>query len=763
MTRSKRVSPPRKTQPAASQTARRDARTKTELLEEIAELHSQLDEARQTLEAIRNGSVDALVVAGPQGDRIFSLTGAEHVYRVITEAMNEGALTMDLGGYILFCNRRFSDLMKTPPDQIVGQRLSRFAAEPQRPILRALVGDAQAGPVRRHVVLQAAGGTPVSVQLSANLLIAAAPPCICVVVTDLTELEASANSIRILREQKQWIEASRAELRRQGDWLRVTLSSIGDAVIATDRAGRISFINPMAASLTGWTEREALKKPLQEVFCIVDEATGRKAEDIITRVSHEGVTVHLTGPILLLARDGRRIPVEDSAAPIRDGDGLISGVVLVFQDVIEKRRRQEELAAVRDQLAADLARMSLLHEISTRLVGQGDLASLLEEIVRATMKITGADMGSIQLLDKTGALKIAAHHGFTQPFLDFCDGLHRNARSACGEALAGCKRTIVEDVTQSPLFRDTPALHYLLEANVRAFQSTPLVSLAGKVVGMFSTHYRTPRRPEEADLRLLDLLARQVADLIERMQVNEALNSRSQQLEAANRELESFSYSVSHDLRAPLRAIDGFTRMILRKHAGQLDAEALAKFNVIRDNTRMMDRLIDDLLAFSRFGKATMSLARLEMDAMIREVWEELKTANPDRRLTLKISAMPPAKGDRGLIRQVLVNLLSNAVKFTRGREEALIEADGYTQEGQSVYRIRDNGVGFDMGQYGKMFGVFQRLHSSTEFEGTGVGLAIVQRIIHRHGGQVWAEGKVNEGATFHLTLPQEMSGFAKG
>jgi PAS domain S-box-containing protein len=762
MTRPNRAPSPSKSPAPAKRTAKQDALTNAELIDRIARLRTRLDEAEQTLEAIRNGHVDALVVAGPQGDLIFSLTGAEQVYRFITEAMNEGALTMDLGGYILFCNRRFSDMVKTPIEAVLGQRLTHFAAPPQQPVLRALVAEAQAGPVRRRAVLQAAGGTPISVQLSANLLVAATPPCICMVITDLTELEVSANSIQVLREQQQVIEASQAELRRQGDWLRVTLSSIGDAVIAADNERRVSFINPMAAALTGCTGWEALGKPVQDVFRIVDETTGRPAEDIVARVLSEGRTVHMGGPILLLARDGRRIPIEDSAAPIKDSDGLVSGVVLVFQDVIEKRRRMEELAAARDRLAADLGRMSLLHEISTRLVGQGDLASLLDEIVRAAMKITGADMGSIQLLDESGALKIAAHSGFTQSFLDFCDSLHRESPSACGQALAGCRRTIVEDVTHNTLFRDAPALDTLLAADVRAFQSTPLVSRAGRIVGMFSTHYRSPRQIEEADMRLLDLLARQVADLIERMQVNEALNNRTKQLEAANRELESFSYSVSHDLQAPLRAIDGFTRMILRKHAERFDEDALAKFNVIRDNAQMMGRLIDDLLAFSRLDKAPLSVARLEMDVMIREVWEEIEAANPDRRLTLKISTMPPGRGDRGLIRQVLVNLLSNAVKFTRGRPEALIEADGYLKDGESVYRIRDNGVGFDMLYHDKMFGVFQRLHSSAEFEGTGVGLAIVQRIIHRHGGRIWAEGRVNEGATFYMTLPPETTDFMK-
>ena len=245
-----------------------------------------------------------------------------------------------------------------------------------------------------------------------------------------------------------------------------------------------------------------------------------------------------------------------------------------------------------------------------------------------------------------------------------------------------------------------------------------------------------------------------IRDITEIKQAEETLRERTRQLEAANGELEGFSYTISHDLRAPLRAIDGYSRMILRKHADRFDEDALGKFNVIRDNIRMMGQLIDDLLNFSRLGRAQLSIVTLDIGRLIGEVWEELKIANADRRLTLKMAELPPGRGDRGLMKQVLVNILANAVKFTKGREEALIEAGGYRKDGEIVYYIRDNGVGFDMQYHDKLFGVFQRLHSAEEFEGTGVGLAIVHRIIHRHGGRVWAEGELDRGACFYFSLP---------
>ncbi len=246
-----------------------------------------------------------------------------------------------------------------------------------------------------------------------------------------------------------------------------------------------------------------------------------------------------------------------------------------------------------------------------------------------------------------------------------------------------------------------------------------------------------------------------IRDITERKQAEEELRKRTAQLEELNRELESFSYSVSHDLRAPLRAIDGYARMILKKQADKFDEETLNKFNVIRSSTRMMGQLIDDLLTFSRLGRQHMSVSELDMDALMKDAWKELEVINPDRNMRLTVENIPAGYGDRALIKQVCINLLSNAIKFTKYRDCAKIQAGGYKDGNQFVYYVIDNGIGFDMAYHDKMFGVFQRLHSNEDFEGTGVGLAIVQRIIHRHGGRVWAQAEPEKGATFFLVLPE--------
>ena len=228
------------------------------------------------------------------------------------------------------------------------------------------------------------------------------------------------------------------------------------------------------------------------------------------------------------------------------------------------------------------------------------------------------------------------------------------------------------------------------------------------------------------------------------------------ELRTLNQELESFSYSVSHDLRAPLRAIDGFSRILLEDHAAGLDPEAHRVLGVIRSNTQRMGHLIDDLLSFSRLGRKELDRARVDMTALAQAAAEELRQANGDRPVAVTIDPLPPALGDRALLHQVWSNLLQNAFKFSRGRPAPRVRVGSRREGTETVYLVTDNGVGFDPSYAHKLFGVFQRLHHTEEFEGTGVGLAIVQRVVHRHGGRVWAEGVVDGGATFSFTLPNE-------
>jgi signal transduction histidine kinase len=250
-------------------------------------------------------------------------------------------------------------------------------------------------------------------------------------------------------------------------------------------------------------------------------------------------------------------------------------------------------------------------------------------------------------------------------------------------------------------------------------------------------------------------MSRQLRDSYMSIEQLEArVHQRTAELEAANKELEAFSYSVSHDLRAPLRAIDGFSRKLVTTYGNRLDDEGRRLLQVVRDNAQRMGQLIDDLLGFSRMGRREMSLQPLDLDAIAKGVADELRAAEPQRGIEFAFSLLPRAMGDAAMLRQVWVNLLGNAVKFSSRRPLAHIEVGGRAEGGEAIYWVKDDGAGFDMRYADKLFGVFQRLHRQDEFAGTGVGLAIVQRILARHHGRIWAESQPDAGATFWFALP---------
>jgi signal transduction histidine kinase len=235
--------------------------------------------------------------------------------------------------------------------------------------------------------------------------------------------------------------------------------------------------------------------------------------------------------------------------------------------------------------------------------------------------------------------------------------------------------------------------------------------------------------------------------------------TRTAELEEANRDLESFSYSVSHDLRAPIRAVGGFASLLVEDHAAEISAEARRKLDIIGKEAARMGALIDDLLAFSRLGRKAVTRADVDMQELARATFERLTHGGQDRqRIDLRLGSMPRAHCDRSLFEQVWGNLIANAIKFSSKRDKPVIEIGGIREEREHVYFVRDNGAGFDAAYKERLFGVFQRLHHDHEFPGTGVGLALVHKIVTRHGGRVWADGELDRGATFHFTVPREAS-----
>jgi len=393
------------------------------------------------------------------------------------------------------------------------------------------------------------------------------------------ELQASIE-IGLYRHQAE------GKLRKMERWLATTLSSIGDAVIATDTAGCITLINPVAQRLTGFSAELAMGQPLHIVFHVVDAQTRVPLTDLVGRALVEGLTIGVDERVALLSFDGTEVPIDDSIAPIRDEQGGATGVVVVFRDASARLAAQQAMQALHDSL----------------------------------------------------------------------------------------EQRVVE---------------------------------------------------------------------------------RTQELAAANRTLTEFAASVSHDLRAPLRALDGLSSLLNERYAPLLDAEGVRFLGMLKAKSQQMEQMIKGYLQLFRLRQDPLSAEAVDMNRLVADVVTELQAQNPRAR-HIGVDPLPAVLGDAALVRQVWVNLLTNALKFTSGREEPQIRVNGSaaTAGGLVQFRVSDNGVGFNMAYAARLFGLFQRLHSERDFEGHGIGLSIVRTIVERHGGRVQAEGETGRGAVISFSLP---------
>jgi PAS domain S-box-containing protein len=492
-------------------------------------------------------------------------------------------------------------------------------------------------------------------------------------------------------------------LQQSEENLSVTLYSIGDAVLATDIRGTLTLMNPVAERLTGWAAAEAIGRPIADVFRIVHEETGAPAEIPVRRVLDTGQIQGLANHTTLIARDGRECAIADSAAPVRQRNGTIIGVVLVFRDVSGEREAARRLDAARDEL-------DRFFNISLDFLCISSSDGFFKRVSPAVTDILGWTQKEF----------------LGTPYLSL---VHPDDRVATAQEV---ERQVARG--EKVLQFENRYLHKNGSWRVLSWRSVPQPG------GLM---YATAR--DVTDLRRVSA---------EMRALNEQLQRRTGDLETANRELEAFSYSVSHDLRAPLRHIDGYAGLLGTETTGQLSEKAQRYLRVISEAARSMGTLIDDLLSFSRMSRQEMHADVVDLDALVREARSGLEPLTAGRQIDWRIGALPRVRGDQAMLRQVFANLLGNAVKYTRKKPAAEITVDvAGDEDGRGVVFVRDNGAGFDMKYAEKLFGVFQRLHRVDEFEGTGIGLANVRRIIARHGGRTWGEGRIDEGATFYFTL----------
>ncbi|HSF19676.1 MAG TPA: GAF domain-containing protein [Vicinamibacteria bacterium] len=459
--------------------------------------------------------------------------------------------------------------------------------------------------------------------------------------------------------------------------------------------------------------------------------------------SYLGVPLHgSTGEVL-----GHLAVLDEN--PIRtEGRDLSILRIFAARTGVELERQRAEEAVDRYT-----KRLETLREIDRGILAARSPAEIAEAAMRHIRQLIPCRRASVTVFD------LEAGHAVWQAVHAEDPGKMRIGAKISLEpfgSLDALREGQVNVVKDARILPSTPVFDLLRGESLRSWINVPLVA-RGELIGTLNVGSERVDAFGSEEIDAVREVADSLAIATQQARLNDQVQRHTAELEKriAERtaELEAFSYSVAHDLRAPLRTIVGFSRVLLDEHGGELDPEGMRVLHIISDSARNMGHLIDDLLALSRLGRQEMSLMEIDMGELARSVFDEVTSPHPDRNVEWRLDALPSARGDRGMIRQVFANLLSNALKFTAPREMARIEVGHKSEGGENAYYVKDNGVGFDMRFAERMFGVFQRLHRAEEFEGTGVGLAIVQSIIRRHGGRVWVEGKPNEGATIGFTL----------
>jgi PAS domain S-box-containing protein len=579
-----------------------------------------------------------------------------------------------------------------PPEDV--ERLINNLAQPRQPL--------EHSDGWRHSLKD---GTIIYVEITSHTLELDGHESVFVIARDITDRIQAQNTIRL----KDELLRLTSEMAKVGGWEFDPKTGNGTW---TDEVARIHDLDPAGETSVeiglGFYVGESRQKVEQAVKDAIELAKPYDLE--LEMISAKGNHKWVRTMALPIANDGRVVRVQG-----------------IFQDITERKQIEEALQKAHDELEIKVQeRTSALSQANALL--QALMDTMPDQIYFKDLqcRFIRNSRSQASLLGLSDPTQVVGKTDF-----DFFPHASK-AYTEEQEVMRSGKPLIdFEEWVVWPDGRETWV----------STTKVPLLNSDGKTIGIFGiSRDITERKRAEQAIR----------------ELNSDLENQAAKLQAANKELEAFSYSVSHDLRAPLRAIDGYTRILVEDYEAILDVEGKRVCGIISAEARRMGQLIDDLLAFSRLGRKEMYSSNIDMKALVVSVLNELIKEEDRERIDFKITRLPSIKADSSLMRQVWVNLLSNALKFTSKKESAVIEVGSKSSKDEVIYYVRDTGAGFDMEYSNKLFGVFQRLHSESEFEGTGVGLAIIQRIIRRHGGRVWAEGEVDKGATFYFALPRK-------
>ncbi len=640
-----------------------------------------------------------------------SLRETEERFRLMVASVKDYAILMlDREGNVASWNRGAEDIKGYRAEEILGQSVSRFY--PQEDIDR--------GKPERELKMAVAEGQCLDEgwrvrkdgsRFWANVLI-----------TPIYDEKGQLRGFSKVTRDMTQTRLDEAALRESQARMEGIINSAMDAIVSIDQEQRIVLFNAAAEKMFRCPAATAMG---QSLGMFLPARFRERHPQHVAGFGATGVTsrsMRSLSSLSGLRADGEEFPIEASISQLEVAGRRIYTVIL--RDITERERASTSLRKSEAQL------QTIVESLDQGVI-LSDLTGQLLHFNRAALELCG--------------------------FANMNEGLRREAEFADSFELRSADNTIlpVEDWPLARILRGETLRN--LEVRLRRIHADSQGSQWVRVFRYGGTIILDPEgRPLLAVMTISDITDRErAAEVIRQLNagLEERVVERTAQLEAANRELEAFSYSVSHDLRAPLRAIDGFAQALLEDYGPGLAEQGQHYVQTIRGGAQRMGELIDDLLLFARLSRQSLNKVSVDTAKLVRDTLKELKVEGDGRQVEVRLGDLPPCQGDPALLKQVWTNLLSNALKYTRHSDSAVVEIGTASKDGETVYFVRDNGTGFDMKYAHKLFGVFQRLHRAEDFEGTGVGLAIVQRIVHRHGGRTWAEAAVGRGAAFYFTL----------
>lgn len=554
-------------------------------------------------------------------------------------------------------------------------------------------------------------------------------------------------------------EAEAALRQSEARFVKAFRTNPAAMCITTIREGRFIEVNERYCQMFGFTREELVGQSAVELrlWDSVEERTM-----VMARLQSRGIVRNHEGRFRNRKRDQLDALI---SMEMVDFPGESERVVItMFADITERKRAEEEIRRLNAELEQRvIERTAQLAAANDELrSSRAELKSLFESLPGLYLVLT-PDFKIVAVSDAYLKATMTTREGILGRgiFEAFPDNPDDPEATGVANLRASLERVLLNAAPDTMAIQkyDVRRLDGVFEDRYWSPINSPVVGEGRRIqyiihrVEDVTEFVQRKAAAEDRDADINVRLQQMEAEIFQSLQKVQAVNL---QLQAANKELESFSYSVSHDLRAPLRAMDGFSRAVLEDFGALLPPDGQRYLQIIRTSAQRMGSLIDDLLSFSRLSRAAMSRRTIDTRMLVQGVLDEMSGAREGRQTDVRLDELPPCDGDPALLKQVWVNLLSNAFKYTQKRESTVIEIGCKKEGGEHIYFVRDNGTGFDMRYAHKLFGVFQRLHRAEDYDGTGVGLAIVQRVIHRHGGRVWAEAAPDQGATFYFTLEGE-------